>query len=154
MDFAPGCALRGAETCCAGGAREVGNAWLPHDGVTRRKTRGGSSDSIEFRRVYREGRRFSGTAVVLYVRPTEGRRRVGITAGRRFGTAVARNRAKRRLREAVRRLEGRLRDHGDLVLVARAPALTAPFDAIVSEMEQLCAAGQMLLGGSPREAGG
>lgn len=92
--------------------------------------------------------------MVLYVRPTEGRRRVGITAGRRFGAAVARNRAKRRLREAFRRLEGRLRDHGDVVLVARASALTAPFDAIVTEMEQLCAAGQMLLGGSPREPGG
>jgi ribonuclease P protein component len=154
MGFAPECALQGAETFCAGGALEAGNAWLLRDEVTRRKSRGGSSDSVEFRRVYREGRRYSGTAVVLYVRPTEGRRRVGITAGRRFGAAVARNRAKRRLREAFRRLEGRLRDHSDVVLVARAPALTAPFDAIVSEMEQLCAAGQMLLGGSPREAGG
>jgi len=92
--------------------------------------------------------------VVLYVRHTEGRRKVGITAGKRFGAAVARNRAKRRLREAFRRLEGRLRDHGDLVLVARAPALTVPFEAIVSEMEELCAAGQMLVGGSPREEGG
>ena len=101
--------------------------------------------------MYREGRRFPGTAVVLYVRPTEERRRVGITAGKRFGAAVARNRAKRRLREAFRRLEGRLRDRGDLVLVARSAALTVPFDAIVSEVEDLCAAGQMLVGGAPRE---
>ncbi len=90
----------------------------------------------------------------LYVRPTEGRRRVGITAGRRFGGAVARNRAKRRLREALRRLERRLRDHGDLVLVARSPVLTAPFDAIISEMEALCAAAKMLAEGSSHEASG
>jgi ribonuclease P protein component len=122
--------------------------------VTGRKSRGRSSDSVEFGRVYREGQRFSGTAVVLYLRPTEGHRRVGITTGRRFGAAVARNRAKRRVREALRRLEGRLRDQGDLVLVARAPALTVPFDAIVAEVERLCAASQMLLGGSPREARG
>ena len=92
--------------------------------------------------------------VVVYVRPTDGRRRVGITAGKRFGGAVARNRAKRRLREAFRRLEGRLRDRGDLVLVARPPVLTAPFESIVSEMETLCAAGRMLAEGSSHEASG
>jgi ribonuclease P protein component len=89
---------------------------------------------------------------VVYIRATDGRRRVGITAGKRFGGAVARNRAKRRLREAFRRLESRLLDHGDLVLVARPPVLTAPFDAIVSEMEKLCAAGRMLAEGSPHES--
>ncbi len=153
MDSALGCAPRAAETFCVGGALEDGTAWLLREGVTGRKSRGGSAGPVEFRRVYREGRRFSGTAVVLYVRHTDGRLRVGITAGKRFGAAVARNRAKRRLREAFRRLEGRLSDHGDLVLVARAPALTASFDSIVSEVEELCAAGRMLVGGSPREEG-
>ncbi len=114
----------------------------------------GSSGSVEFRRVYREGRRFFGTILVLYVRPTGERRRIGIAAGRQFGGAVLRNRAKRRLREAFRRLSGRVRDQGDLVLVARPPALTAPFGAIVSEMEALFAAGQMLAEGSSREARG
>ena len=90
---------------------------------------------------------------MVYIRPTDGRRMVGITAGKRFGGAVARNRAKRRLREAFRRLESRLLDHGDLVLVARPPVLTAPFDSIVSEMETLCAAGRMLAEGSPHESG-
>jgi ribonuclease P protein component len=114
----------------------------------------GSSGPVEFQRVYREGRRFLGTALALYVRPTDEHRRVGIAAGKRFGGAVVRNRAKRRLREAFRRLEGRLRDRGDLVLVARSPVLTAPFEAIVSEMEALCAAGHMLAEGSSHEASG
>jgi ribonuclease P protein component len=103
--------------------------------------------------VYREGRRFHGTILVLYVRPTEGPRKVGIVAGRRFAGAVARNRAKRRLREALRRLVGRLRDQGDLVLVARPPALTAPFDVVLSELETLLAAGDMLAEGAG-EVGG
>ena len=64
---------------------------------------------------------------------------------------MARNRAKRRLRAAFRRLASRLRDHGDLVLVARPPVLTAPFESIVSEMETLCAAGRMLAEGLSHE---
>ena len=114
----------------------------------------GPAGPVEFRRIYREARRFLGTTMVLYVLPTGGNRRVGITAGKRFGGAVKRNRAKRRLREAFRRLEPRLRNRGDLVLVARPPVLTAPFETIVQEMEALCAAGHMLVGGSPHEANG
>jgi RNase P protein component len=45
------------------------------------------------------------------------------------------------LREAFRRLRSRLRDQGDVVLVARPQALAAPFDELVSEMEKLCIAG-------------
>jgi len=112
-----------------------------------RRGRPGLSSPTEFSRVYREGRRFPGTMVVLYVRSTEGRLRLGVTTGRRFGRAVARNRAKRRLREAFRRLEGRLLDRGDVVLVARPQALTAGFSEIVAEMETLCAAGRLFVGG-------
>ena len=90
---------------------------------------------------------------MLYYRPTEGRRRVGITAGRRFGGAVARNRAKRRLREAFRRLEGRLRDRGDIVLVARPLALTVPFEEIVLELEVLCRTGGVLAEGLSEATG-
>jgi ribonuclease P protein component len=94
--------------------------------------------------VYREGRRYPGDILVLYVRPTEGGRRVGVTAGRRLGGAVMRNRTKRRLREAYRRIEPRLRGHGDVVLVARTAAAVARFEDIMQEMEALCAAGRLL----------
>lgn len=155
-------------TSFAGGGPGAGTDWrrpesdaaepLPH--VRGRSGSGpsgrglGGSSVLEFRRVYREGRRFPGNALVLFVRSTDGHLRVGITAGRRFGGAVARNRAKRRLREAFRRLEGRLRDRGDLVLVARPQVLTVPFGEIVLEMEALCAAGKMFTEGSSHEAGG
>lgn len=81
---------------------------------------------------------------MLYVRPTDTPGRVGITTARGLGTAVARNRAKRRLREAWRRLEGRLCAQGDVVVVARPQALAARFTEIVAEMEGLCAAGRLL----------
>ncbi len=169
MDFAPECGLLEVATSFVGDEPAAAIAWHRPEGdavefprYVKERSRPdsagrsavGSPGPVEFRRVYREGRRFLGAMLVLYVRPTDGRRRVGITAGRRFGGAVARNRAKRRLREAFRRLEGRLRDRGDLVLVARPPVLTAPFGAIVSEMEALCATGQMFAEGSSHEAGG
>lgn len=99
-----------------------------------------------FAEVYREGRRYSGTAVVLYFRSTGGPSRVAVAAGRRLGGSVVRNRARRRLREAFRRVERKLCGQGDLILVARHAALTGPFAAIVAEIEHLCAEGRLLCG--------
>jgi len=98
----------------------------------------------DFVRVYREGRRFSGDALVLYVRLSDSPLRVGVTAGRKLGGAVRRNRAKRRLREALRRLKGRLSGRGEVVVAARSRALDSRFPEIVAEMERLCGAGQLL----------
>jgi len=50
---------------------------------------------------------------------------VGVVAGKRVGNAVQRNRAKRRLREAVRRVD--LQPNTAYVLVASAEVLEAPF---------------------------
>ncbi len=98
----------------------------------------------EFSRVYRQGFRYTGNALILYFKPTGTPRRIGITTGRGLGGAVARNRAKRRLREALRKLETRLCRDGEIVLVARPLAGTARFADIVDEMEALCRAGQLL----------
>jgi len=75
-------------------------------------------------RLFSEGQRFHSAAAVLHARrrePEEGppAPRVAVSAGRRFRGAVARNRARRILREACRVA---LRDRGmawDLILVAR-----------------------------------
>jgi ribonuclease P protein component len=62
--------------------------------------------------------------------------RVGLTASRKVGNAVARNRARRRLREASRQvLPGRVKPGYDLVLVARAGTLRRPFQALLEDLE-------------------
>lgn len=99
--------------------------------------------------MYRQGRRYAGNALILYFRPAGTPRKVDVTAGRGLGGAVQRNRAKRRLREALRKLEGRLSRQGDIVLVARPPAGTARFDDIVNEIEVLCRVGHLLDEGAP-----
>ncbi|MBS0384414.1 MAG: ribonuclease P protein component, partial [Proteobacteria bacterium] len=61
---------------------------------------------------------------------------LGLTATRKIGGAVARNRARRRLREAAREL---LPKHGllgvDYVLVARQAAPDAPWPALLDDLQ-------------------
>jgi ribonuclease P protein component len=78
------------------------------------------SRSGEFDRVYREGSSHANRHLVLYrfPRPDADGIRLGISAGRKVGGAVERNRVKRVLREAFWSIEG-LDDGHDFVLVAR-----------------------------------
>ena len=63
--------------------------------------------------------------------------RVGFTVTKKVGNAVVRNRIRRRLREALRRVSTleAAPDH-DYVLMARLEALTAGFDALVGDVER------------------
>jgi len=74
----------------------------------------------DVRRVYEKGRSWVHPVLVLIVRPNGlDFSRVGVTASRRVGNAVARNRAKRLLREAARRLYPQFGAGWDAMLVAR-----------------------------------
>ena len=58
-------------------------------------------------------------------------RRVGVVASKRIGNAVARNRAKRRLREVFRLHQECLPASCDLILTARRRVLTDPWELLV-----------------------
>ena len=62
--------------------------------------------------------------------------RIGLTASRKVGSAVVRNRARRRLREAAMRV---LTENGqpgaDYVLIARAGTARSPFAMILADLE-------------------
>lgn len=60
--------------------------------------------------------------------------RLGITATRKVGNAVARNRARRRLREAARLVLPRNAAPGDYVLIGRPATLQRPFALLVSDL--------------------
>ena len=61
---------------------------------------------------------------------------VGFTTSRKVGNAVARNRARRRLREAARQLMGAYGVAGvDYVIVARQAAPDAPWPALLDDLQ-------------------
>ncbi len=67
-------------------------------------------------------------------RPRDQGRRVGFAVSRRVGSTVARNRARRRLREAYRRQQEALRANVAVVFVGRPGALTRRFTDLLEEM--------------------
>ncbi len=85
------------------------------------------------------GRKAVTATVVLQSRRRDqdaaGAPRFGFTATRKLGGAVVRNRIKRRLKEAVRRLEAdEIASGRDYVLIGRGKTFGAPFSAIVDDV--------------------
>jgi ribonuclease P protein component len=104
----------------------------------------------DFQRAMAAGRVFAGPTIVAFAspKPPPGRSgpRIGVTVSRRLPSAVVRNRARRRVREAVR-LELQTEDSAllaggitvDVVLIARPPALTIDFQQLRREVRRAAA---------------
>lgn len=94
--------------------------------------------SAEFQRVRALKRSWAHPLMVLYVAPNDLEIvRVGISTSKRIGKAVARNRAKRLIREAVRLLLPRVTPGHDLVFVARPAIAEADFEQVGRAVEIL-----------------
>lgn len=93
------------------------------------------ASSREFRRTLTEGRRGAADGVICFCLRSERAAppRIGVTTTRKFGGAVARNRAKRVLREAARRLLPDLAPGTDLVLMATPGSNGKSFQEIVDQ---------------------
>ena len=85
-------------------------------------------DSREFQRISREGRRVVSAEFVMLIgrSASKSRRRLGISASRRVGNAVVRNRIKRAVREWFRRRRNQMPGEIDLVVIARRKAREMP----------------------------
>ena len=74
----------------------------------------------DFRRAYMRGKSYTNPALVTYViKNRAGLCRIGITASKKIGNAVQRNRARRVIREAFRMIDVPIKGSYDIVFVAR-----------------------------------
>lgn len=84
-------------------------------------------ENYEFRRLYSKGKSAVTPSLVIYCRKNgRGCNRLGITASKKLGHAVERNRARRRLRELFRLSQGDMPQGYDVLLVARGKTARAP----------------------------
>jgi ribonuclease P protein component len=95
--------------------------------------------SREFDRVKQDGHPVRGKFIVLNVFAVQnsGFSRVGFITSRIVGSAVVRNRVRRRLREIVRKRQRDLRDGFWIVLIARRCAGNASYSALEGEWLRL-----------------
>lgn len=91
-----------------------------------------------FAETYRTGERARRGAVLVIAAAGEpGVPTVGVVAGKRVGSAVARNRAKRRLRAALREVP--LETGTTYVVVADAPVVDVEFERLVDWLREALA---------------
>ncbi|MBR5135312.1 MAG: ribonuclease P protein component [Clostridia bacterium] len=89
----------------------------------------------DFRSLYYRGRSQVSPFLVMYVRKNKfGFHRVGITSGKKLGTAVERNRCRRLIREAYRLLAPEIKGSWDIVFVARTRTVKSSMHQVKAAM--------------------
>ena len=94
----------------------------------------------DFLRAYAQGRRAHGKLVVIYVLASEPDApapawRIGITASRKVGNSVVRNRVRRRVREYFRRNKPLLTPGFDYVVNLKPSAAASPSAALDADLQ-------------------
>jgi len=96
-------------------------------------------DNRDFQRSYHKGKRsVSGLFAVYYRQNGTPDVRIGITAGKKLGCAVKRNRIRRQIREVLRLSSDSLNPGFDIVIVARTRAVGAPYAKLERSFLSLC----------------
>ncbi len=91
-----------------------------------------------FKQVYEHGRYLSNALISFHYYPrADQEHRIGFTAGKRLGSAVTRNRCKRRLKECYRLYRDEAPCGIDIIVVARKGMVTADWGKIVAAFREL-----------------
>ena len=93
----------------------------------------------DFKRVFQCGKSVANREFVCYTfhNPEVERFRMGVSVSKKIGNAVIRNRVKRLIREVVRLQAEEIRDHLDLVIIARNRARDLDFEGVKRSLNHL-----------------
>ncbi|MCI6560710.1 MAG: ribonuclease P protein component [Oscillospiraceae bacterium] len=95
------------------------------------------NNNKDFLSLYKKGAFTASKYTVIYVRPNgKSYNRLGITAGKKVGNAVCRNRAKRLIRQMYRDAEISLPVGIDIVIVARKPVCEIKYQVLSDYMNR------------------
>lgn len=88
----------------------------------------------DFSRIYRGGKSFANSQFVVYWSKQKDADpfRMGVSASKKIGNAVVRNRMRRMVKEIVRHQEDRIVPRTDFIIIVRKPATTMK----LNEMEK------------------
>jgi len=99
----------------------------------------------EFQRVRRLGKSFTHPLIVLLVMPEEQRGvKIGVAAGKAVGSAVKRNRAKRRLRAVLDEFVPNLQPGYNLIVIAREAMNRASYCELRTALRDVLIRAQLL----------
>lgn len=91
----------------------------------------------DFELVFKKGLNAASKHLVIYARLNELTfTRLGLSVGKKIGKAVMRNRIKRLLKEAMRKVLEELPLHYDFVIVAKRPSAEGTLDDFIREIKK------------------
>jgi ribonuclease P protein component len=101
----------------------------------------------DFSKVFKHGKAAANHQFVVYVRtsPVAERFRFGISASKKIGNAVVRNRMRRRVKEIVRQMELQVKPHVDIVCIVRKPALDLDHNGMKKSIHHVFKRAELLL---------
>lgn len=107
----------------------------------------------DFSRVFKHGKAAANHQFVLYYKPSAEAEsfRIGVSASKKVGNAVVRNRIRRRVKEAVRHMEQKVSLRVDIVLIVRKPAIELGHEELKKSLHHVFKRAGLLSAGIQKE---